>query len=88
MTTRRDTTTTNERVVDAIQAMMRDGGELHEGQMVTDIVILARVENVTATDGRGRRTRWHPMHRMDDVRERGLIGQHHDDVIREGRDRC
>ncbi len=80
MDTRRSTSGTG--VMSAVRAMMEQAGALEPGMMVTDCVILTRVERV---DGSGRRQRWHPMGAMDDLRERGLIEQHHDDVVDEDR---
>lgn len=75
-------TTSGSRVMDAVRAMMEQAGMLEPGMMVTDCIVLTRVERI---DGSGQRDRWHPMGAMDDLRERGLIEQHHDDVVAEDR---
>lgn len=81
MDTRR-TTNSGARVMDAIRAMAQDAGVLQEGMMVTDCIVLFRGERI---DGGAVRARFHPMGAMDDLRERGLIEQHHDDVVDEDR---
>jgi hypothetical protein len=68
-----------------IQKMMEQAGDLDASLVLTDCVILTRVESIEG--GAGQRGRWHPMGRMDDLRERGLIEQHRDDVCDEDRAR-
>lgn len=81
MDTRRPTSS-GTRVMDAIQIMAQEAGILQDGMLTTDCVILWRGERI---DGSAVRARFHPMGPMDDVRERGLIEQHHDDVVDEDR---
>ncbi len=78
----RSTTNSGARVMDEIRRMMEQAGALPQDAMVTDCIILTRVERL---DGGGVRHRWHPLGPMDDLRERGLIEQHHDDVVDEDR---
>jgi hypothetical protein len=68
--------------MDAVRAMAQEAGVLEPGMMVTDCVVLFRAERVS---GNAVRARFHPMGAMDDLRERGLIEQHHDDVVDEDR---
>lgn len=83
MDTRR--TASGASVMHEIQAMMERAGSLDASLVLTDCVILTRVEPIAG--GPGVRDRWHPMGQMDDLRERGLIEQHHDDVVAEDRAR-
>jgi hypothetical protein len=68
-----------------IEKMMEKGGALDATKVLTDCIILTRVESIDG--GPGQRDRWHPMGLMDDLRERGLIEQHKDDVADEDRAR-
>lgn len=65
-----------------IESMIQQAGLFENGMLTTDCVILWRGERV---DGSAVRARLHPMGPMDDLRERGLIEQHHDDVVDEDR---
>jgi hypothetical protein len=68
--------------MDQVRAMAQEAGILQDGMMVTDCIVLFRAERI---DGSAVRARFHPMGAMDDLRERGLIEQHHDDVVDEDR---
>lgn len=81
MDTRRSTSA-QARVMAEIEAMIQESGLFQDGMLTTDCVILWRGERI---DGSAVRARFHPMGPMDDLRERGLIEQHHDDVVDEDR---
>lgn len=72
------------KVMQEIRDMAQEGGVLGEGMLVTDCIVLLRCERV---DGSAVRARFHPMGQMEDLRERGLIEQHRDDVCDEDRAR-
>lgn len=81
MDTRR-TSSTGSDVMREVRVMAEKAGVLADGMMVTDCIVLVRCERI---DGSAVRARFHPMGPMDDLRERGLIEQHHDDVVDEDR---
>jgi hypothetical protein len=73
---------TRAEVMEKIEAMAEEAGLFQDGMITTDCIILWRGERI---DGSAVRARLHPLGPMDDLRERGLIEQHHDDVVDEDR---